>query len=62
MSKMDRVDLATVRQSCCVASIQRKISIAAEGDELNCADCHQLIEFRHGIWRAAEPFMAGPLP
>jgi predicted RNA-binding Zn-ribbon protein involved in translation (DUF1610 family) len=49
VSKMDRVDLATVRQSCCIAAIQRKISIAAEGDELNCPDCGTLV-FKSGQW------------
>jgi hypothetical protein len=62
MSKFDKVDVHVLRRTCCLAAIHKRIALAAEGTRLDCTGCHQQIEFRYGRWRAAEPFMAGPLP
>jgi hypothetical protein len=46
---MDKINLATI-SSCCIATVQAGLQLAAEGETLSCADCSAVIVYRHGRW------------
>jgi hypothetical protein len=49
VSKFDRIDLTTVRRPCCVALVQARAELGAEGDALSCSTCGTLV-FKSGRW------------